>query len=252
MRAISAVAAGEVIFGVGVARRALSYLTAPRPSEPAFPELTPREREVLELIAEGKSNSVIAARLGLAANTVSNHISNVFAKLQVASRAEAIVRARTAGSGAAERLSGRIRPVAARCRSSPGSGLCVIGRPSGVVRHWTRGSRRSASRGCRTRCPSRGRRRRRRCVTTVCMPGWLTMSAVRRPHGGRWVAASRSPTGPSSGSEYASGERPEPVAAVLVGEQWARAEVRRHTARRRSRRRRPARPRSARRSAAAR
>jgi DNA-binding NarL/FixJ family response regulator len=99
IRAISAVAAGEVIFGVGVARRALGYLTAPRPSEPAFPELTPREREVLELIAEGKSNSAIAARLGLAANTVSNHISNIFAKLQVASRAEAIVRARTAGLG---------------------------------------------------------------------------------------------------------------------------------------------------------
>jgi DNA-binding NarL/FixJ family response regulator len=99
MRAISAVAAGEVIFGVGVARRALSYLTAPRPAEPAFPELTPREREVLELIAEGKSNSASAARRGLATNTVSNHSLNIFAKLQVASRAEAIVRARTAGLG---------------------------------------------------------------------------------------------------------------------------------------------------------
>jgi DNA-binding NarL/FixJ family response regulator len=99
IRAISAVAAGEVIFGAGVARRALGYLTAPRSHEPAFPELTRREREVLELIAEGKSNSAVSARLGLAGNTVSNHISNIFAKLQVASRAEAIVRARIAGLG---------------------------------------------------------------------------------------------------------------------------------------------------------
>jgi DNA-binding NarL/FixJ family response regulator len=99
IRAIAAVAAGEAIFGTGVARRALAYLTAPRTDTAAFPELTPREREVLGLIAGGLSNSAIASRLGLAANTVGNHISNIFAKLQVASRAEAIVRARTAGLG---------------------------------------------------------------------------------------------------------------------------------------------------------
>jgi DNA-binding NarL/FixJ family response regulator len=99
IRAIAAVAAGEAIFGTGVARRALTYLTAPRPDTAAFPELTAREREVLGLIASGLGNAAIAARLGLAANTVSNHISNIFAKLQVASRAEAIVRARSAGLG---------------------------------------------------------------------------------------------------------------------------------------------------------
>lgn len=99
IRAIAAVAAGEAIFGTGVARRALTYLTAPRTGETAFPELTPREREVLGLIASGLPNSAIAVRLGLAPNTVSNHISNSFAKLQVASRAEAIVRARSAGLG---------------------------------------------------------------------------------------------------------------------------------------------------------
>jgi DNA-binding NarL/FixJ family response regulator len=99
IRAIAAVAAGEAIFGTGVARRALTYLTAPRADTTAFPELTPREREVLDLIASGLGNAAIAARLGLAANTVSNHISNIFGKLQVASRAEAIVRARSAGLG---------------------------------------------------------------------------------------------------------------------------------------------------------
>jgi DNA-binding NarL/FixJ family response regulator len=99
IRAIEAVAAGEAIFGTGVARRALAYLTAPRPDTPAFPELTPREREVLGLIATGLANAAIATRLHLAPNTVSNHISNIFGKLQVASRAEAIVRARSAGLG---------------------------------------------------------------------------------------------------------------------------------------------------------
>jgi ATP/maltotriose-dependent transcriptional regulator MalT len=64
-----------------------------------FPELTAREREVLTLIASGLNNAGIAGRLGLAANTVGNHISNIYAKLQVASRAEAIVRARSAGLG---------------------------------------------------------------------------------------------------------------------------------------------------------
>lgn len=99
IRAIAAVAAGNAIFGPEVARRALAYLTAPRPNEPAFPELTPREREVLDLIASGLNNTAIAARLGLALNTVGNHISNIFGKLRVASRAEAIVRARSAGLG---------------------------------------------------------------------------------------------------------------------------------------------------------
>jgi DNA-binding NarL/FixJ family response regulator len=99
IRAIASVAAGEAVFGAGVARRALTYLTRPRADPAAFPELTAREREVLGLIAAGLANAAIAARLGLAPNTVGNHISSIFAKLQVASRAEAIVRARAAGLG---------------------------------------------------------------------------------------------------------------------------------------------------------
>ena len=98
--AISGVAAGGAIFGPGVARRVLQYFAAP-PSvaEVPFPELSPREREVLDLIAAGLPNAAIAQRLGLAGKTVGNHISTIFAKLQVASRAEAIVRAREAGLG---------------------------------------------------------------------------------------------------------------------------------------------------------
>lgn len=99
IRAIATVAAGEAIFGAGVATRALTYLTSPRSDREAFPELTPRERQVLGLIAAGLANPAIADRLSLATNTVSNHISNIFVKLQVASRAEAIIRARSAGLG---------------------------------------------------------------------------------------------------------------------------------------------------------
>jgi DNA-binding NarL/FixJ family response regulator len=99
IRAIAAVAAGEAIFGPGVARRALAYLSGPRADQPAFPELTPREREVLDLIAGGLGNAAIAGRLGLAVATVGNHITSIFAKLQVAGRAEAIIRARSAGLG---------------------------------------------------------------------------------------------------------------------------------------------------------
>ncbi|MGW6197770.1 response regulator [Kribbella sp. NPDC055110] len=99
IRAIAAVAAGEAIFGPGVARRALAYLSGPRADQPAFPELTPREREVLDLIAGGLGNAAIAGRLGLAVATVGNHITSIFAKLQVAGRSEAIIRARSAGLG---------------------------------------------------------------------------------------------------------------------------------------------------------
>jgi DNA-binding NarL/FixJ family response regulator len=94
------VAAGGVIFGPAVARRVLAYFAAPagRGGEP-FPELTPRERGVLDLIAAGLPNAAIASRLGLAGKTVGNHISSIFLKLQVATRAEAITRARQAGLG---------------------------------------------------------------------------------------------------------------------------------------------------------
>ena len=99
VRAIHAVAAGEAIFSPGVARRVLAYLTAPPASADPFPELTPREREVLDLLAAGLPNAAIGTRLGLAAKTVANHTSAVFTKLRVAGRAEAIIRARRHGLG---------------------------------------------------------------------------------------------------------------------------------------------------------
>jgi DNA-binding NarL/FixJ family response regulator len=82
----------------------LTFLTAaPREArDRAFPDLTEREREVVGLIAEGLNNHAIAHRLGLSPKTVMNYVSNVFAKLQVADRAEMIVRARQAGFGVPE------------------------------------------------------------------------------------------------------------------------------------------------------
>jgi DNA-binding NarL/FixJ family response regulator len=105
IRAVRAVAAGEAIFGPGVARRLMAYFArpAPRADPAAFPELTEREREILELIAQGRSNADITATLGLSPKTVRNHVSNIFAKLQVRDRADAIVRAREAGMGGASR-----------------------------------------------------------------------------------------------------------------------------------------------------
>ncbi len=97
VRGIEAVAAGEAIFGPGVARRVLGLLAGPAP-EP-FPDLTARERQVLELLAEGLPVGPIAARLGLAAKTVTNHASAVYAKLRVEGRSEAVRRAREAGLG---------------------------------------------------------------------------------------------------------------------------------------------------------
>ena len=105
-RAICAVAGGELILGPALARRAAAYFSAaarsPAPAAsdgPAFPELTEREREVLALVAAGRSNAQIAAALYLSPKTVRNNVSAIFAKLQVAGRAEAIVRARDAGLG---------------------------------------------------------------------------------------------------------------------------------------------------------
>ena len=98
--AIRAVANGAAIFSPAVATRVLALFNAPRPVAPeAFPDLTRREREILELIAQGWSNPRIARELSLSVKTVGNHVSNIFGKLQVADRAEAIVRAREAGLG---------------------------------------------------------------------------------------------------------------------------------------------------------
>jgi RNA polymerase sigma factor (sigma-70 family) len=98
LRALRAVASGEAIFSPAIAQRMIRYFGALRPhASAAFPDLTDREREILRLIAQGLSNVEIAERLVLSPKTVRNHVSNIFSKLQVADRAQAIVRAREAG-----------------------------------------------------------------------------------------------------------------------------------------------------------
>ncbi len=97
--AVTAVARGDAIFGTAVATRVLDFFSGPqRPAVP-FPELTDREREVLEQLASGADNATIARRLSLSPKTVRNHVSNIFAKLQVADRTQAALRARQAGMG---------------------------------------------------------------------------------------------------------------------------------------------------------
>ena len=101
VRAIRAIARGEALFGPAIAQRLMAFFASPGPLAPPriFPELTDREREILELIARGRSNTEIANRLVLSPKTVRNHISNIFSKLQVVDRSQAIVRAREAGLG---------------------------------------------------------------------------------------------------------------------------------------------------------
>ena len=101
LRAIRAIGRGEAIFSPAIAGRLIDFFAAPRPGAPpqAFPELTEREREILNLIAQGHSNPEIAERLVLSPHTVRNYVSNIFSKLQVVDRAQAIVRAREAGLG---------------------------------------------------------------------------------------------------------------------------------------------------------
>jgi len=98
--AIHAVVAGQVIFGPGIAGLVLDYFAAPPvPVAAPFPELTAREREILDLLASGRRTAAIAERLFLSPKTVSNHLTSVFAKLEVADRTEAILRARQGGLG---------------------------------------------------------------------------------------------------------------------------------------------------------
>ncbi len=100
LRGIRAAAVGEAIFGASIARRMMSFFASGRTADASpFPELTEREHEILVLIAQGRSNGDIAQRLGITSKTVRNHVANVFAKLQVADRSQAIVRAREAGLG---------------------------------------------------------------------------------------------------------------------------------------------------------
>jgi DNA-binding NarL/FixJ family response regulator len=108
LRAIRAVADGEAIFSPRIAERLIHYFMTPpvvvgdrtpAASAPIFPDLTEREREVLALIAQGLTNSAIAERLVLSPKTVRNYITEIFSKLQVADRVQAIIRARNAGLG---------------------------------------------------------------------------------------------------------------------------------------------------------
>ncbi len=90
-----------MVFSAGIAARVLSYFASGRPGPEVrpFPELTDREREILDLVARGLTNAAIARQLVVSDKTVRNHVSNVFAKLHVAGRAEAVARARDAGLG---------------------------------------------------------------------------------------------------------------------------------------------------------
>ncbi|WP_027481035.1 response regulator [Deinococcus pimensis] len=102
--AVRTVGAGGAIFSPAIAARVLNFFASAHVMVPAplFPGLTDREREILHLMAAGHDNHVIAGTLGLSVKTVSNYVSNIFAKLEVANRAQAIVRARDAGLGSLE------------------------------------------------------------------------------------------------------------------------------------------------------
>ena len=101
LRAIRSVANGEAIFGPGIADRLQRFLATPPALDPtqAFPQLTDRELEILQLLAERRTNAEIAAQLFLSQKTVRTYVSAIFAKLQVADRAEAGLLARAAGLG---------------------------------------------------------------------------------------------------------------------------------------------------------
>jgi DNA-binding NarL/FixJ family response regulator len=99
-RAISTVHAGGLVFGASLALRIADLLSGTStPDRSAFPQLTERELEILDLIAAGRNNAQIASSLYLAPKTVRNNVSNILAKLQATDRAEAIIRARDAGLG---------------------------------------------------------------------------------------------------------------------------------------------------------
>jgi DNA-binding NarL/FixJ family response regulator len=100
--AVASVAGGEAVLGAGVSERVLTLAGgADRPADNAFPNLTDREREVLDLVARGWANERIARHLHLSGKTVRNYASTVFSKIGVASRAEAVAIARDAGLGQA-------------------------------------------------------------------------------------------------------------------------------------------------------
>jgi DNA-binding NarL/FixJ family response regulator len=97
--ALRSVAAGSAVFGTGVAELVLGHITGRAAPPPAFPQLTPRELEILDLLAAGCGNQEVAGKLYLSPKTVRNHVANVLAKLGVADRSQAIAAAREAGLG---------------------------------------------------------------------------------------------------------------------------------------------------------
>ncbi len=101
LRSVHLVGSGGAMFGPAIAQRVIDFFTRPRPAGVtiAFPQLTDREHEILDLVAQGQSNPTIASRLRISDKTVRNHVSNIFTKLAVADRAAAIARARDAGLG---------------------------------------------------------------------------------------------------------------------------------------------------------
>ena len=101
-QALRAVAAGGAVFGSGIADLVLGHISG-RPADTPFPELTPREREILGLLADGRGNQDVARRLYLSPKTVRNHIANILAKIGAPDRAQAIAMARSAGLGEAGR-----------------------------------------------------------------------------------------------------------------------------------------------------
>ena len=98
-RAINAVNNGEAIFGPGIAQKLVHYFSRTRKPLDIFPDLTQREFEILTRLARGYGNLQIADELFLSAKTIRNHVSNIFSKLQVSDRTQAIIRAREAGLG---------------------------------------------------------------------------------------------------------------------------------------------------------
>jgi DNA-binding NarL/FixJ family response regulator len=103
LRAVHSVSSGEAIFGASIARRLMNYFAErqhlPASTHVTFPELTEREREILHLMASHQSNGEIAEQLHISLKTVRNHVSNIFSKLQVVDRTQAILRAKGAGLG---------------------------------------------------------------------------------------------------------------------------------------------------------
>jgi DNA-binding NarL/FixJ family response regulator len=99
IRSILAVAEGQAVYGAAVARRIAELFGGGRPAAPSFPDLTPRERQVLSLLADGARNSEIARQLGMTdktVRTVRNHVSAILMKLQVPDRTAAAIKARDA------------------------------------------------------------------------------------------------------------------------------------------------------------